>query len=480
MTMAPLPTYLEWHGRRLRVRVKVPMAARAALGKTKLVHPLHTDSLTEANRLKLPHVYRFKAMIEEAKRPGSRPADPLDQEAFRWREMIRAERESSAHRSSQRSATSLFQEQPLTPDEVERLDAQGLIDPPTQEELLAHRASDIESREGLVTALRFHRVASDQVTPLRENLDAFLIETAAKAKTNGDRRRTLKALETWCRERGIETTLQAITRKVGGRFVSEHLAKGRAPTTVNKALSDLSSYWRWMVRRGHAAENPWSEQGFRVKGKHRRHARHKERPFTAAEVIKLLAGPADPMLRDLMRIAALSGMRIEEICSLRVGDCQDGRFKIIDAKTPAGIRAVPIHSGLRAIIEARSSGHHSGDLLFPELPPVPPSRREDDKRSDPASKAFTRYRRKSGVDHRVPGQRRSLVNFHSFRRWFAAQAQRALEAGAAGFTPWTLADVLGHDREQLALPMTMGTYGGQSDHDAHRACVEAVKLPDLR
>jgi hypothetical protein len=37
--------------------------------------------------------------------------------------------------------------------------------------------------------------------------------------------------------------------------------------------------------------------------------------------------------------------------------------------------------------------------------------------------------------------------------------------------------VLGHDREQFVLPMTVGTYGGQSNHDAHRTYVEAAKLP---
>jgi integrase len=477
--MARLPTYLEWHGRKLRVRVKVPMVARAALGKTKLIHPLNTDSLAEANRLKLQHVYRFKAMIEEAKRSGVRSTNPLDDEARLWRQTIRTERNAAAvgGLSGRASSPPLFHEPALSPDEVMALDEGGLIDPPTQEDLLADRALSIERSKGLAAALRFHRAATDQVTPLQENLEAFFAENLSMAKTNGDRRRTLKALQAWCEKQGIEATVQGVTRRVAGRFVVEDLAAGRAAPTVNKALSDLSSYWRWMVRRGHASENPWSSQGFAITGKRHRPARGKERPFTEAEMRKLLAGPADPMLRDLMRIAALSGMRIEEICSLRVRDCKDKRFQVVDAKTPAGVRAVPIHSDLTTIIKARSRRRRPGELLFLELPPVPPSRKEDGKRSDPASKAFTRYRRKVGVDERISGQRRSLVNFHSFRRWFAAQAQRALETGATGFTPWTLADVLGHDRGQLALPMTMGTYGGKSDHGAHRACVEAVKLP---
>lgn len=477
--MARLPTYLERHGRKLRVRVKVPVAARAVLGKTKLTHALDTDSVVEANRLKLPHVYRFKAMIEEAKRPGARrPADELEREAAEWRRTVQAERESIGRPRSTHAAPPIYHEAPLRQEEVEALDAQDLIEPPTQEELLAHRADDIETQQGTAAAVRFYRLAAGQATPLAENLEAYLAEHDHKAKTKADRRRTLGALEGWCRRHGIEPTVETITRKLAGRFVTEHLAKDRVSTTINKALSDLSSYWRWMVRRGHAVENPWLEQGFGSK-KGSGTMRHKERPFTTDEVTTLLSGPADGMLLDLMRIAALSGMRLEEICSLRVRDCRDGRFNITNAKTPSGVREVPIHSDLLSLIDRRCLDGRPSDLLFPELPPPPPSRREDNKRSDPASKAFTRYRRTLGVDERIPGKRRSLVNFHSFRRWFAFQARKALEAGVAGFTPWTVADVLGHDSEQLTLGLTLGRYPGASDQDAQRACVEAIKLPPM-
>src|SRR5207249_2520638 len=123
------------------------------------------------------------------------------------------------------------------------------------------------------------------------------------------------------------------------------------------------------------------------------------------EIKTLLTGPAPPMLHDLMRIAGLSGMRIEEVCSLRVRDLADGLFHVVDAKTAAGIRDVPIHSALAPIVAARTARSRPDDVLFHELPPPPLSRVEDDRRSDPASKAFTRYRRSVGVDERAPGQR---------------------------------------------------------------------------
>jgi hypothetical protein len=66
------------------------------------------------------------------------------------------------------------------------------------------------------------------------------------------------------------------------------------------------------------------------------------------------------------------------------------------------------------------------------------------------------------------------------RRWFIRRAVEALENGAVGFTAWTMADVVGHSKEDGPLPMTMGRYPGKASFEAMRACIEAVKLPDLK
>lgn len=47
------------------------------------------------------------------------------------------------------------------------------------------------------------------------------------------------------------------------------------------------------------------------------------------------------------------------------------------------------------------------------------------QRSNKAGKAFKSYREKLGVRDKVQGVRRSRVNFHSFRRWFITEAERA-------------------------------------------------------
>ena len=77
------------------------------------------------------------------------------------------------------------------------------------------------------------------------------------------------------------------------------------------------------------------------------------------------------------------------------------------------------------------------------------------------------------------GRRQSRIDFHSFRRWFIRKAIDALHRGAKGYDQWTIADVVGHDREptDAGLGMTMGRYPGEAPVDAKRTCVAAVKLP---
>ena len=72
-TPDPKKAYLELHGGTWRVTVSVPIQVRRALGATKLVHNLETDSLREANVLKRKHVERFKRRIAEAMEAVGRP-----------------------------------------------------------------------------------------------------------------------------------------------------------------------------------------------------------------------------------------------------------------------------------------------------------------------------------------------------------------------------------------------------------------------
>jgi integrase len=170
-----------------------------------------------------------------------------------------------------------------------------------------------------------------------------------------------------------------------------------------------------------------------------------------------------------MRIGALSGARLDAIVDLHAKDCRNGIFLFKPQKREKGQRAVPIHSALVGIVKRRIAKKKPDEDLFPEWPAP---RREGPmrERSFKASNAFTDYRRSVGVDDVVEGKRRSLVNFHSFRRWFITEAERADQPESI------IAAVVGHRR----AGMTLGTYSAGPKLAQARRCVEAVSLPSLR
>ncbi|UDL87661.1 tyrosine-type recombinase/integrase [Mesorhizobium sp. PAMC28654] len=352
---------------------------------------------------------------------------------------------------------------------------------------IEERAEEIAELRGPRAATEFAEVALGMFTPLDHHAEAFIAYKATyRKKSSGDFLRVLGWLEAWMKANHFSPFIDMMDRKKAGRFIDESLGTGRSRDKVAAYLGFLREYWKWLKMRGHVDENPWVDQ--ELPNKARPSADHEldkgKRPYTAPEVATLihsdvaehLQAPPSDYMADLMRIAALSGMRLEEICQLRVGDCLESSFTVRHGKTANARRDIPIHSDLGEIVAARSEGKTPGTFLIDGLPETPKSR---DTRSDPASKAFTRYRRKVGVDERPNGKAKSNVDFHSFRRWFCMVARDRLDAPDAGYSPWTIADVVGHDDEGVKdfLKLTMKHYPGPSSADAKRALVEAIKLP---
>jgi integrase len=235
---------------------------------------------------------------------------------------------------------------------------------------------------------------------------------------------------------------------------------------VSKYVSSLSGYWKFLLKRGEVGENPWTGQSL---PKERRHPDDRERPFTDEEVRKLLSGTPRGRLGAIMRIAALSGARIDAIVSLKVKDCQivdgEGLFRFKPQKKERARRNVPMHSELVELVEELIRGKGLEDDVFPEYPGPRPGTQQE--RSMPVVKTFTRYRRAVGVDDTRPGLKRALTNFHSWRRWFIEKAEQAGQAENV------IASVVGHQRPG----MTFGVYSRGPSMEQLRACVESVKLP---
>ena len=277
--------------------------------------------------------------------------------------------------------------------------------------------------------------------------------------------------------------LESINRKIAGEYKTAAFVRtGVHAKTANKDISALSSFWRWLEPRGLATENVWRGQSLpKSKANGATKGSSSKRPYTDAEVAALFAANPPPLLLDAMTIAALSGMRVEELASMRAGDIKaSGPIPHIDlkgTKTAAARRLVPIHPDALPIILRRTKGKAARAYLFDELPT--PAKDSAMERSQPISKAFTRLRRGIGgtLDQREEGARQANTDLHSLRRWFVMSAREALLKGAQGYSPWTIAEVVGHAKGDVGLEMTMSRYAGDETLEAKAACVRAVKLP---
>jgi integrase len=448
-----LGSHLEWHNGSIRVVVSVPKALQKHLGKTKLKAALGTDSPATAEARKWPVISRLKALLTEA---GRVAGSPLVSEAMGWRADLDVARNA------------------VDPgdDEGRRY---GLMTG-----LLSDRAEEIERAEGLPAALAFVGVAHGTATPIQTHLETFLAEETYSPRYKGDIRRATGRLATWCAQGGAPETLEAITRKVAGEFIS----KGLSPLlnnrkTINKDISALTSYWGWLRKRGHLAadlSNPWADQSFEVRRSGGLGEDGEARAFTTEEAAALLHGPATQRMRDIMWIGALSGMRLDEVCRLQVRDCTEGwfavnarRFQTGEGKTDAAHRDVPIHRALEKTVRRLRVGKEPGALLINGLPAPDPTGIR--KPSAAAGQEFVRYRRKVGVDDRVEGQRRSRVVFHSWRHWFVTEALRA------GHHMHIVQPVVGHSDGGKRNVTTSVYFRGGPSTAQFKAVVGSVKPP---
>lgn len=440
--------YLEQKSGKWRVTVAVPRELQKELG-TRLKRPLNTDSLAVANRLKWAVVAELKAAISGA--ASATGKDRLTQEAIGLAALV-------AKAKSEEEREDLDDVIASRAEEIAGKPIGRDFDPETGEPVPVLDPQREQQAEA------FMAVARGKATPIAYYHDAYCAGLRVKARTLADDHRAIKYLAAWCEENDISQTVQAINRKIAVRFADDlgKLTGGLQPRTLNKYLLRLSRYWQWLTYREHASSNVWEKVTVAVPDTPHD---EEERPFTDDEMKKLLEGPATQAMQDLMRLGALTGARLDPIVDLKVKDCEGGLFVFKPQKREKKPRAVPIHPDLAEIVRRRTEGKAPDDDVFPEWPE--PARGSLRERSFKASNAFTDYRREVGVDHVIPGKRRSLVNFHSFRRWFITKAERADQMESI------IAAVVGHKRGSI----TLDRYSAGPLMEQARRCVEAVKLP---
>ena len=227
-------------------------------------------------------------------------------------------------------------------------------------------------------------------------------------QTRGQYEAVYRLFDEW----GEQPTLDAVTRAQASQFL-DTVANldplwGRSPETkrrtfgeilkiygggtpglsnkiINRYATSLGLVWQWVIERGLAGNSvtsPWTKQ-------HRKRGERRDiekLPFTPEELKILPRTRPDgtskrhdvkSALTWITSIAAYSGMRLNEICSLKLADLKKEHgvwyFDVTNAKTEAGDRRVPVHSVLIKLGLLKCAQKLEGECLFPALKPAVPT-----------------------------------------------------------------------------------------------------------
>ena len=243
----------------------------------------------------------------------------------------------------------------------------------------------------------------------------------------------------------------------------KHIAKkgNLSASSVNRIIGSGKNFFKYLqfIKEVPSFEpNPFIVPNeFRISNKPNSKSVNKTQswlPFTSKEIVDLykLAVKDNQSLADLILIAVHTGARIEEICSLLCKDIdlENECITIVDAKTEAGERTIPIHSFIKPRIK-KLVLNAKDDYLLPNL-----TKNKYGDRSNAIGKRFGRLKTKQDFSSRYV--------FHSIRKTFTTMLENA------GVGENLAADIVGHEKPRI----TYGLYSGGASLETMKEVIEKI------
>ena len=416
--------YLEKQWNTYSVVMRVPKDLQPMLGKTAFKKTLQTSSATEADDLKLPIIGEWKAQLKAAR--SQLKSGKIDiEKAVEDAKQIMADIQSDQSLALETVAHTLRPSAELTPETEAKVRAYGMA-------------------TGSYTATNTYVIEWAK----QKNYQPSVYDGAVSF-----------LLKIFCKRFPYFETIDTGELKI---WVDD-LLQGRngypgwVRRTVNKNFGYLHSYWAYCEDKYTKAPNlaiaskilpPVS----RTKADRAQSSNRTYKPFSDAEIFSLIdAAEAreDQNLIDLIRLGMYTGMRLSEICNMKVSDVGMDRFTVSDAKTYSGNREIPIHSDIQQLVERLKQTSDDGYLISGES-----SNNKYNSRTKGISHRFNRLKEKLGFEKKRHA-------FHSFRATLANRFE------SAGVPENFAARIIGHHIET----MTYGTYSGGIDWNE---CVNAM------
>ena len=251
----------------------------------------------------------------------------------------------------------------------------------------------------------------------------------------------------------------------------DKLKTEKAPQTIQNYVSALAQIWDLARNRYHDApqENIWRGHGLESKS-----SKVSYEVFEPGELAKVFAVMADDEeMQNVTLIGMYSGMRLNEICSLRSSNIKEIEgvlcFEVTEGKSKSAARIIPCHSLITPLVLSLREKPYNG-FLFYRASIID---RADGKRSTWHSQRFTRAKRKALGE---VGSERKV--FHSLRH----QVAQLMDRGGIGrrlkpVPEDRVALLLGHER---GATESFKTYSKNAASPVElRQYIELLRYPEI-
>ena len=388
-------------------RLDIPADVREAFGNRKvLTKSLGTTSKSEANHKKYKFIELWKRQIAEARKKKN----VSDKENWKDEALYVSE--------------TMQQETGALP--IETMKFIELVE--------KHKIKSVDDRDELIDILtkKSTYTAKTIFTDARLKAYADFQHDRIIPKTIDTQLSRLKKFRAWLEKNDLDLNFDSVELHLNHL---EHSQK-----TKKQYLFAYNSFFKWgkkydkTIREKYKdLANPFESHDLREKLS----TEIKERKaFTIAEIKDIHQKADDENLRNIIKIGAYTGMRIEELFKIKKSDIEKQEnilfFNISRAKTKAGRRKVPIHSLIEDLIEHYQKNNPNDEYLFPS-----PAGNKYGNRSDALSKRFGRHKTALGFG--------SEYVFHSLRKSLITELQRN------NVDPLTITSVVGHKTNSITF-----------------------------
>ena len=413
------------------VRVWVPEPVRDNLGKSELWQNLYTTDLAEANRKKHRVVAELMEVIEQAKRDLDGTLDTLSREEKLKEFALEYTRESDAAEINDEEDVEDFFEEAIEAKIYELYgdkDGEGILN-------YDHPESDAsEKNPSAVKALiESYKIHTHNFEPISSISKLFLSEESESLKPSSFRRKK-KHIDQFIKWSG-DRDISKITKKITGEYVTSIINRNNpAYDTLRNIVGDISSLFSWAEGRGYLDRNPF----YKLKLPRADKGSQKRRQWANEEILMFLSSSKIGINEFTATVVAMySGMRLDEICNIQKAHISDNCFRVLEGKTLAAKRVIPVHHLIDPLIE-RLLDSSKDDYLIKGIK----SGGYDKKRSWNFQKKLGRLRKKIGIPEGVV--------FHTLRNTFATRMENL------GIPRNHISQLMGHEDSNMALDVYSG------------------------